>query len=181
MVRRLVFIAWLAASLVGCGKEKPPEAPPTFLSQKGTVMPLRSALSEISFKPFIPSHRIVETALIAPYNGGDDNRKNRGIAFEYVSGHESYVIQEWPGNGRGGPISLPPEGKCALSAYHLGRRPPPPPEEGQTPAPTLPPQTQEGVLWSARGIVFNLLPSGNAQPPATIAEARRLIRVGACR
>jgi hypothetical protein len=128
-------------------------------------MPLRSALEGIAFRPFLPSRQIVEAALIAPYNGGDDTKANRGIGLEYVSNHQSFVLQQWPGGGKPGPVSLGSERGCDLTAYTL--------RGGET--------GQQGVLWSNGRVVSNLLPSGKATDKATFAEARRLVRLGACR
>lgn len=165
---RLGLIAWLLLAVSACGGGKAEPAatpvPESFLSHRGTVMPLRSAVKEIAFKPFYPSGQIAETALLPPYNSGDDIKGNRGIGFEYVSGHESYVLSQWPGNLKPGPVSLPSEHGCDLSAYPIGAK-----------------KGHQGVLWARGPIVSNLQPSGNASSKATIAEARRLARRGACR
>ena len=166
---RLGLVAWLVLAVSACGGGKPAEPAPTptpesFFSHRGTVMPLKSALKEIGFKPFFPSRQIVETALLPAYNNGDDIKRNRGIGFEYVSSHESYALSQWPGKPKTGPVSLPSEQGCGLSAYTIGTN-----------------KGHLGVLWSNGTIVSNLQPTGNATSKATVAEARRLARRGACR
>lgn len=168
-VRLGLAAALLVLAVAACGGGKPaaPAATPTpesFLSHRGTIMPVRSALKEIAFKPFFPSRQIVETALLPAYNGGDDIKRNRGIGFEYVSTHESYVLSQWPGKPKSGPVSLPSEQGCGLSGYAIGAN-----------------KGHLGVLWSNGTIVSDLQPSGNATTKATVAEARRLVRRGACR
>src|SRR5579872_1316604 len=104
MPKAMPFILVLLALVLpacGGGKAEPKPTPTedTYLSHRGQVMPLRTALRSVAFQPFIPAREIVETALLPPYNGGDDVRKNRGIAFEYISSRQAYVLSQWPGPG----------------------------------------------------------------------------------
>ena len=162
----LVLLA-LALPACGGGKAEPKPTPTedTYLSHRGQVMPLRTALRSVAFQPFIPAREIVETALLPPYNGGDDVRKNRGIAFEYISSRQAYVLSQWPGPGLPGPHDLGTIDGCALSAYSIA---------GGTTG-------KSGALWTNGRIASNLVPAGNATDRDTFAEARRLIRRGACR
>jgi hypothetical protein len=164
-----LLLALLAAALSACGGGKAsPQPTPTensYLSHRGKVMPLRTALRSVAFRPFIPAREIVETALLPPYNGGDDVRKNRGIGFEYISQRQAFVLSQWPGPGLPGPQDLGTINGCALSAYSIAG--------GAT--------GKSGALWTNGRIASNLVPAGNATDHDTFEEARRLIRGGACK
>jgi hypothetical protein len=168
---RLAVLAGLLLALPACGgggDKAAADATPTpeaGLTRLGEVTPLRTALAGIAFRPFIPARQIVETALIPAYNGGEDTRENRGIAFEYVSFHQSYILSEWPGKGKAGPRHVATEQGCEITSYDIG---------GGTAG-------RQGALWSNGRIAAKLIPSGNASDRATFAEARRLVRLGACR
>ncbi|MBV8602729.1 MAG: hypothetical protein JO359_14275 [Candidatus Eremiobacteraeota bacterium] len=169
--RWAVLFTFLALGACGHGSGEPsPDATPTvnpddYFAHRGQITPLRTALGEIAFRPFIPAREIVETALLPPYNGGDDVRQNRGIGFEYVQAHQSFVLSQWPGAGKNGPYQLGTERGCQLSAYDIA---------GGTTG-------HRGVLWSNGSIASNLVAAGNASDKAVYAEARRLVRLGACR
>jgi hypothetical protein len=165
-MRRLLIVC-LVLLLPACeGKPAPEPTPNTYLYHRGQIMPLRSALGEIAFRPFIPAREIVETALLPAYNGGDDVRGNRGIGMEYISPQrEAFVLSQWPGSEIPGPRSLGTINGCELTGYDIAG--------GQT--------GKQGALWSSRGIVRNLVAAGNASDHDTFDEARRLIRMGACR
>jgi hypothetical protein len=161
-----LLLALLAAALSACGGGRAPQPAPTensYLSHRGKVMPLRTALRSVDFRPFIPAREIVETALLPPYNGGDDVRKNRGIGFEYISQRQAFVLSQWPGPGLPGPQDLGTIDGCALSAYSIA---------GGTTG-------KSGALWTNGRIASNLVPAGNATDHDTFEEARRLIRGGA--
>ena len=129
-------------------------------------MPLRSALGEIAFRPFIPAREIVETALLPAYNGGEDVRKNRGIGMEYISPRrEAFVLSQWPGAGLPGPRDLGTVNDCSLTAYDIAGG-----DAGK-----------QGALWSNGRVASDLVAAGNASDRDTFDEARRLIRMGACR
>jgi hypothetical protein len=138
---------------------EPTPTPDTLVSHRGISMPLQKAVRGISFRPFLPSHQILDVALIAPI-GGLDNRKNRGIAFEYASAGQLLVLSEWP-----------------LNALHLDLGPA---ELGATPcAPTK--YADDGVLWTTpKRLVMTLIPDGKVKPSRLSAEARRLLSRGAC-
>jgi len=122
-------------------------------------MPLQKAVRGISFRPFLPSHQIVDVALVAPL-GGKDNLKNRGIAFEYTSSGQLLVLLEWPINNLHidfGPTRLS-SSPCTPLKY-----------------------ADDGVLWSTpRHLVMTLIPDGKIKPSHLSAEARRLLSRGAC-
>lgn len=168
---RRLLIACLVLLLPACGggKHSPsPDATPTensYLSHRGQVEALRSALGGVAFKPFIPAREIVETALLPAYNGGADVRANRGIGFEYISKREAFVLSQWPGAGMPGPHDLGTIDGCQLTAYDIAGG-----EGGK-----------QGALWSSGRVVSDLVAAGNATNRETFEEARRLIRRGACR
>jgi len=122
-------------------------------------MPLQKAVRGIWFRPFLPSHQILDVALVAPL-GGTDNRKNRGIAFEYASGGQLLVLSEWPINDLH--VDLVPTG--------LGASPCTPMK-----------YANNGVLWTTpKHLVMTLIPDGKIKPSHLSAEARRLLSRGAC-
>ncbi|MFN2527269.1 MAG: hypothetical protein ABR584_00960 [Candidatus Baltobacteraceae bacterium] len=141
------------------GLLEPSPTPDTLVSHRGISMPLPKAVRGISFRPFLPSHQIVDVALVAPL-GGKDNRKNRGIAFEYASGGQLLVLSEWPINDLRvdfGPTRLGAS-PCTLIKY-----------------------ADDGVLWTTpRHLVMTLIPDGKIKPSHLSAEARRLLSRGAC-
>ena len=167
---RWLLLACLLLSLPACGGgkgEANPEPTDTrsYLTHAGKVMPLHEAIGGVAFRPFIPAHYIIETALLPPYNGGDDTRANRGIGFEYMSHNAAFVLKQWPGRGMPGPRRIATIKDCEITAYHINGG-----AEGK-----------QGTLWSNGLIAFNLVPSGNASDNAVFAEAKRLVRIGACR
>lgn len=162
----LVLLVTACGGKGGGGAE--PDATPTsdtYLSHRGEVMPLRSALGGVAFRAFIPAREIVETAVLPAYNGGDDIRQNRGIGFEYVSKRQAYVLKEWPGSGLPGPRIVATIDNCQITSYDING--------GAT--------GHQGALWSNGGIAFNLVAVGSANDRDTFEEARRLVRLGACR
>jgi hypothetical protein len=164
------FILVLLVSACGGkgGGGADPDATPTsdtYLGHHGEVMPLRSALAGVAFRPFIPAREIVETAVLPAYNGGDDTRQNRGIGFEYISKREAYVLKQWPGSGLPGPRTVATIDGCTITSYEIN---------GGAAG-------KQGALWSSGRIAANLLAAGNASDRETFEEARRLVRLGACR
>jgi hypothetical protein len=164
------FILVLLVSACGGkgGGSGEPDATPTsdtYLGHHGEVMPLRSALAGVAFRPFIPAREIVETAVLPAYNGGDDTRFNRGIGFEYISKREAYVLKQWPGSGLPGPRTVATIDGCQITSYDMNG--------GAL--------GKQGALWSSGRVASNLVPAGNASDRETIEEARRLVRLGACR
>ena len=122
-------------------------------------MPLQKAVRGISFRPFVPSHEILDVALIAPL-GGLDKPRNRGIAFEYASEGQLLVLSEWPLNNLN--LNL---GETQLAA-----------------TPCVVTKTgPQGVLWTTpRRLVMTLKPDGKIKPSRLTSEARRLLTRGAC-
>lgn len=169
-MRRLLIACFLLL-LPACGGSKgepSPDATPTesdFFQHRGQVTPLHQAIAGVAFRPFIPSRIIVETALLPPYNGGDDTRQNRGIAFEYESHNQAFVLSQWPGGAMPGPRTIGTVNGCTITAYDMNGG-----AEGK-----------QGALWSNGRIVLNLVAAGNASNHAVFEEARRLVRIGACR
>jgi hypothetical protein len=164
------FILVLLVSACGGkgGGGADPDATPTsdtYLGHHGEVMPLRSALAGVAFRPFIPAREIVETAVLPAYNGGDDTRQNRGIGFEYISKREAYVLKQWPGSGLPGPHTVATVDGCQITSYDIN---------GGAAG-------KQGALWSSGRIATNLIAAGNASDRDTFEEARRLVRLGACR
>ncbi len=164
------FILVLLVSACGGkgGGGASPDATPTsdtYLSHRGEVMPLRSALGGVEFRAFIPAREIVETAVLPAYNGGDDTRQNRGIGFEYVSKRQAYVLKQWPGSGMPGPRNVATIDNCQITSYDI---------DGGAAG-------HQGALWSNGRVVFNLVAVGSANDRDTFEEARRLVRLGACR
>jgi len=168
---RRLLIACLLLLLPACGggKGEPgPDATPTesdFFQHKGQVTPLHEAIGGVAFRPFIPSRIVIETALLPPYNGGDDTRQNRGIAFEYESHNQAYVLSQWPGGAMPGPRTIGTINDCVITGYDIN---------GGVGG-------KQGALWSNGRIVSNLVAAGNASNRAVFNEARRLVRMGACR
>ena len=152
-------------------------------------MPLRKALRTISFKPFVPPYKLIDVGLLPALRGEEDSKTkanpNWGIALEYRVKHVRYALSQWPLNGAGLGVAsgkkLEQNG-CYMTVYK-----------------------PDGVLWiSKRGIAAkleadNTMPpeikkegGGDATPspkPAyhaaastkdVVAEARRLITLGAC-
>jgi len=141
------------------GRPEPSPTPDTLVSHRGISMPLQKAVRGISFRPFLPSHQILDVALVAPL-GGIDNRKNRGIAFEYASGGQLFVLSEWPVNDL----------HVDLGATELGASPCKPVK-----------YADDGVLWTTpQHLVMTLIPDGKIKPSHLSAEARRLLSRGAC-
>lgn len=173
-MRKLLIACFLfslgASSLAACsGKgDASPDAtatPEDFFKHRGQVTPLHEAIGGVAFRPFIPARIIIETALLPPYNGGDDTRQNRGIAFEYMSRGEAFALEQWPGASMPGPRDLGTIDDCDITAYDMnggvGGR--------------------QGALWSNGRVVSNLVAAGNASNKAVFDEAKRLVRAGACR
>jgi len=168
LIACLILVLVVSACSGKGGGGASPDATPTsdtYLSHRGEVMPLRSALEGIDFRPFIPAREIVETAVIPAYNGGDDTRQNRGIGFEYVSKREAYVLRQWPGNGLPGPRNVATIDNCQITSYDI---------DGGAAG-------KQGALWSNGRVAFNLIAAGSATDRDTFEEARRLVRLGACR
>jgi len=169
----LIACIILVLMVSACGGKKgggdaSPDATPTsdtYLSHRGEVMPLRTALAGVAFRPFIPAREIVETAVLPAYNGGDDTRQNRGIGFEYISKREAYVLKQWPGSGLPGPRNVATIDNCEITSYDI---------DGGAAG-------KQGALWSNGRVAYNLVAVGNATDRDTFEEAKRLVRLGACR
>lgn len=139
----------------------PSPTPDTLVSKLGTSVSLQRALRTISFRPYIPSRRqLVDVALISPLTGAD-TPKTIGIAFEYASGGQAMVLQEWPLAGArpaldAGPLSASP---CVLTPFK-----------------------SDGVLWTTPGrLMMALQADGKIKPSRISSEARRLMGHGGCR
>jgi hypothetical protein len=171
----LLALAALVAALTACGKSggdaataSPPPATPSpyLLGRRGVDTPEQDALLGIAFKPFVPTHRYVLTALLAPYHGSD-TRENRGIGYEYREGGRLYVLSQWPANGRS--AALFPNLKIS--------------EPNCTDVHAFPGGAQSrGIVWSTpRGTVVALQSDGSSTALQLQAEWHRLVRRGACR
>lgn len=167
-MRWLLLACFLLLLLPACGGGQPEPEPTdtrSYLTHHGTVMPLHQAIAGVAFRPFIPAHYIVETALLPPYNGGDDTRVNRGIGFEYMSHNEAFVLKQWPGRNLPGPRKVATIKGCEITGYDIAGG-----AEGK-----------QGALWGNGSIASNLVPTGNTPNKSVYAEAKRLVQIGACR
>ncbi|HTX58772.1 MAG TPA: hypothetical protein VMH02_03770 [Verrucomicrobiae bacterium] len=145
-----------------CSHQTQPAAtpPPLLIDQRGTTMPLEKAILHVAFRPFIPSSQVLAYAVLPPL-GDLDTDAHRGLGIEYVQSGEAMLLSQWPKQGytiffRGGSGSI---GICKPAHYKA-----------------------DGVAWvTPHNVVVTLQPDGNVAPSTVDAEARRLIRAGACR
>ncbi len=139
---------------------EPTPTPDTLVSKLGTSTPLAVAVRSISFRPYIPRRgQLMDVALISPLSDADKHN-TIGIAFEYASGGQAMVLQEWP-----------------LRNVHLTLGDT---ELGASPC-TLTKFKQDGVLWTTPGrLAMALQADGKIKPSRIMAEARRLMSHGAC-
>ena len=152
----------LVAALMGCGKhgDAAESPPPLLIDERGVTMPFERAVQHIRFHPFLPSRQILAYAVIAPL-GDVDNDAHRGIAMEYVANGKAMLLSQWP-----------------KQHYTIAF---------QKNAAELPPCTPQhyaplGIAWvTPRDVVMTVQPDGNVPIRALDAEARRLLRAGACR
>lgn len=157
------FVTILAAFvLCSCGGGHKAESdvtpPPLLIDQRGTTMPLEKVVTHLSFRPFMPSAQVLAYAVLPPI-GGLDTDQTRGIGIEYMAGSNAMLLSQWPkGNfniafGHGGLAN------CAPVHY-----------------------SAQALAWTTRrNVLMTLQPDGSIPPAAVEAEARRLIRDGACR
>ena len=127
-------------------------------------MPLDEAVRKIAFRPFVPSHQLLDVALQPPLSAEDVRLdkvgKARGIAFEYSTNGVAMVLSEWPRgdlqmdfNG----FSLTGE-PCTVLKY-----------------------APDSVMWTTKnGMVMTLQPDGRVKPKRVVDEAHRLLHSGAC-
>jgi hypothetical protein len=161
-VTALLFTA-LAA---GCGaanhageSRTPAPASTLLIQSRGEVMPLRDAVHQIAFRPFLPSLQIAQIAVIPPL-GGIDSRKSHGIAIEYESAGDALLLSQWPRAGFA----------IRVASLDLDTRPC-----------TAVTYKTDGYLWTTRnGLVMTLQPDGTVAPSRIAREAHRLLRAGAC-
>ena len=170
-IRLVAALTLLAFMTPGCGllsrisfKKATPEpipTPPSLISKLGVSTPFEKAVRGISFRPFVPSRQLVDVALIAPLRAkDDDNRHNRGIAFEYAASGHAMALSEWPLHG---------------DHFSAGVA-----EIGGTPC-EIAPFKADGVRWTTRGdLLMTLQADGKIKPSRVQAEARRLLQRGAC-
>lgn len=128
---------------------------------RGIVMPLSEAVTKISWRPWIPPRPILKYAVIPPL-GDLDTPAHRGIAVEYTYGKSAMLLSEWPKQNftllflRGQDITNTP---CTIAHYKA-----------------------DGVAWTTHAnLAMTLQPDGNVPARLVDAEARALIRSGACR
>jgi hypothetical protein len=166
-----VRILWLLLAALFCAacsargaRHQSPDAQVSqqlLIASRGEVMSLPDAVKTADFTPFIPSAQIAAAAAIPPLNDAQGRRAVPGIAIEYESSGDAFLLSQWL---RGGlPIAVGAEDltsrPCAPVAYKA-----------------------DGLLWTTRnGRVMTLQPDGPV-PEARIArEVNRLLRAGACR
>jgi hypothetical protein len=167
---RRIAIALLTAvifSTPACGHQNAadvqasPSDNPMLIDDRGVVMPLDTAMTKISYRPWIPPRQVVKFAVIPPL-GDLDTPDHRGIAMEYQAGKALMLLSEWPKQNftllflHDQDISLTP---CTIAHYKT-----------------------DGVAWTTNGkLAMTLQPDGNVNPKDVDAEARRLIAAGGCR
>jgi hypothetical protein len=130
------------------------------IDQRGIVMPLEQAVTKIGFRPYLPPGQVLAFAVIPPL-GGDDTRENRGLAAEYVTGRVAMVISEWPKQNF--TLAFPKKDVTATPCEPVS-------------------YATTGIAWTTRGgLAMTLQPDGSVERAAIDAEARRLLRAGACK
>ena len=164
----LIALVLLAFMTTGCSAIKTrlhqstaPEPTPTpdlLAGHLGVGMPFEKAIRGIAFRPYLPARQFLMVSLLAPLNG-DDVRANRGIAIEYAAAGQALVLLQWPMHG-----------DIQLGSQQLGSSPC-----------DLVKVSPVSVMWTTRRrILMNLRPDGKVKPSHIFAEARRLLRHGAC-
>lgn len=135
--------------------------PTMLINDRGIVMPLEQAVTEISYHPWIPPRTILKYAVIPPL-GGLDTPAHRGIAMEYRYENTAMLLSEWP------------KQNFTLLFLH---------NVDITSAPcTIAHYKADGVAWTTHGkLAMTLQPDGSVDPQAVDAEARSLIAAGGCR
>lgn len=160
-MKRSALLAFALCCITGCagthesaGVGSTPKPAATLLIEaRGITTPLRDAVKQIAFRPFIPGNQIVSVALIPPL-GGTDSLRSHGLAIEYASAGDALLLSEWPRAGFD--VTRDP---CAPVAYKA-----------------------DGYVWTTRnGLVMTLQPDGAVKPPRMRRELRRLFRAGVCR
>lgn len=164
----LVVLVLLAFMLPGCSAVKErlhrstaPEPTPTpdlLVAHLGISTPFEQAVRGIAFRPFLPARQVLDVALIAPLTGAD-TRANRGLALEYVVQGQALVLSQWPVRAevRLGQQDLA-AAPCQIVAFDANT-----------------------AMWSTRSrLLMTLRPDGKVKPSRIFAEARRLLRRGAC-
>jgi hypothetical protein len=150
----LCCIEGCAAPHESAGVEATPKPAATLLIEtRGVTTPLRDAVKQIAFRPFIPGNQIVSVALIPPL-GGRDSIRSHGLAIEYASAGDALLLSEWPRLGFD--VTRDP---CAPVAYKA-----------------------DGYVWTTHnGLVMTLQPDGAVTPSHVVREVRRLFVAGVCR
>lgn len=155
----LLLVALLPAACAGRAKTVA-TPPPLLLDQRGTIMPFERAVTHIAFRPLIPSTQVLAYAVLPPL-GGTDTDAHRGLGIEYVMHRRALLLSQWPK----GPFDIAFGTKGA-----------------NTPPCTPTHYSPTGIAWiTTKDVVMTLQPDGNIPNQALEAEARRLIRAGACR
>jgi len=160
-LKRAMMVAALALTACSHEESKPEKTPPPLLAaQRGVVMPLRAAVREIRFRPYVPAEQLIAVAAI-PGLGGNDSPETRGIAFEYGHRAKALLLSEWPRQGVDVAVGNVPVARTPCVPVAVSKN---------------------EVLWSARHarIVISLQPDGTAPRSFVDDEARRLIARGAC-
>ena len=189
----------LCSLMAGCGyrlvrdagpKPSPAPTPPdTIVATRGTSMPLKQALRTIAFRPFMPPYKFIDVGVLPVLRGDEDQKgkpnPNWGIGLEYRVKYVRYALSQWPLNGAGlGSASgrKIEQNGCSMTLYK-----------------------PDGVLWVSRRAIAVTLQADNTMPPElkkeegshatpspkptyhpaastkdVIAEARRLVVLGAC-
>jgi hypothetical protein len=153
----LIVVAFAACGRGGTAQ--PQRTGPLLIDDKGITMPMDRALAQIAFAPYVPTDQVIAVAVIPPL-GGQDFRGSRGLAIEYERGGDALLLSQWPRRGMRINIGMQDvtDRPCTVVGYSAG-----------------------GYLWTTRsGRVMTLQSDGPVAGARIEAEARRLLRSGAC-
>lgn len=167
LLRAAIVFASIAALAACSHAAKPapapsmPSMPPLLIDDRGVTMPLEQVVTKIAYRPWIPPNQALKFAVIPPL-GDEDTPAHRGVAIEYVSGHQPMLLSEWPKQNfalmflHNQDITFKP---CTVAKYKA-----------------------DGFAWTSRTkLAMTLQPDGALDPKTVEAEARRLIAAGACK
>ncbi len=140
----------------------PTTLPETLLGKRGVIMNYEAATRAINFRPFLPSKRPREIALLHPFRS-DDEAARRGIGFSYDRRGTIFVLRQWPLAGEEPTAyrAVPPIRGC-VGTYRI-------------------PTTNGLIVTGNNGRIFTLETDGVASARELRSEATRLAARGLCR